>query len=184
MPAFCLANLARVLKDSTWTKTNGENNTKHTAINLPLPPSLAAAGAGAAFAAGAAFSLPAPGDGNDGKENDGKENPPPLSFGAAASFFAFLPPLAKLFVFGACWTIALFLVYSANNASAAALESPAANWAISDAANAGCASMDTDNAVATAACCKEDEDLFSSVSSFWAEHRRMDLEEDFTFLAL
>ena len=65
-------------------------------------------------------------------------------------------------------------MYSANNASAAALESPAANWAISDAANAGCASMDTDNAVATAACCKEDEDLFSSVSSFWAEHRRMD----------
>jgi len=173
LPAFCLANLARVLKDSTWTKTNGENNTKHTAINLPLPPSLAAAGAGAAF------SLPAPGDGKDGKENDGKENPPPLSFGAAASFFAFLPPLAKLFVFGACWTIALFWVYSANKASAAALESPAANWVISDAANAGCASMDMDNTVATAACCKEEEDLSSS--SFWAEHRTM--QEDFTFLA-
>ena len=63
---------------------------------------MATFGAFFAFLAGAAFYLPEPTDGKemDGKETDGKENPPP-------PFFAFL--LAKLFVFGACWTIALLL---------------------------------------------------------------------------
>ncbi len=53
------------------------------------------------------------------------------------------------------------------------MELPSANWAISDAAKTGCASIDMDKTVATAACCKE-EDL----SSFWALHRTM--EDDFT----
>ena len=112
-PPPSLANLARVLKDSAWTKNNGENNTKHVPSKLVPVASLATFGAFFAFLAGAAFCLPEPTDGKemdgketdgkemDGKETDGKENPPP-------SFFAFL--LAKLFVFGACWTIALLLV--------------------------------------------------------------------------
>ena len=80
------------------TNSYGGNETKQMPRSLPPPASF---GAAAAFAAFGAEEEP-PEDEKLGNENDGKENPAPALLEVCFDF------PAKLFVFGAVWTIAFF----------------------------------------------------------------------------